>query len=85
MATYDDGHISFVGQAVAGKPAASPESLVLETRIGPGVDSVCDEEEFIPIKESDFKRKQVRLLSEEVLMTATDAASRNSRDGCSCG
>lgn len=59
MATNDGGHISFLGQVVAGKSAASPESLVLEKQTGHDVDSVYDEEEFIPVKESDFKRKQV--------------------------
>ena len=59
MAANNGGNISFVGQAAAGKPAASPETLVFEKQIGHDVDSVYDEEEFIPVKESDFKRKQV--------------------------
>jgi len=59
MATNDGGHISFVGQAVADDSAASPKSPVLEKKIGHDVDSVYDEEEVIPVKESDFKHKQV--------------------------
>lgn len=60
MATNDGGHIRFLGQAVAGKSAANSESLVLEKKqIGHDIDSVYDEEEFIPVRESDFKRKQV--------------------------
>jgi hypothetical protein len=59
MAANNGGHISFVGQAAAGKSAARPETLVYEKQIGHDVDSVYDEEEFIPVKESDFKRRQV--------------------------
>jgi len=63
MATNDGGHISFVGQAAACTPAANPEKLVFEKQTRHDVDSVYDEEEFIPVKESDFKRKQVCVAS----------------------
>ena len=59
MAKNDGGHISFLGQVASGKSAANPETLVFEKQIGHDIDSVYDEEEFIPVKESDFKRKQV--------------------------
>jgi hypothetical protein len=58
MATNNDGHISFLGQAAANDPAANRN---VEKHVGHDIDSVYDDDEeaAIATKESDFKRKQV--------------------------
>ena len=63
MAAKNDGHISFVRQEVADDSAAIPNTTKLEVTVGHDADSAYDEEEILAVKESDFKRKQVRKIS----------------------